>query len=232
MRDGRTTIMDLEVGIFGPEVDEWYKRREGHSPINWGASVAHECARAAMLDGFDDWQYLYTPDAINARKNTGWTMTRPTLEQGSEILKLMDEGPRQGGIGIGSTVGYLRAGVSSREIFELQRLSGQYGRQIGMHFRLTPGNDVDEVMGIQEMLANAAAPGSPAIAMHYNNPGYNLVQELLVKMRSRGYDVRGEIYPYNAGSTALNAVFLEPEVWVDALGNKYEETIQAVATGE
>lgn len=232
MRDGRTTIMDLEVGIFGPKVDEWYKRREGQSPINFGAAVAHEFARAAVLDGFDDWQYLYTPDAINARKNSGWSMTRPTLEQGNEILKLMDEGLRQGGIGIGSTVGYMRAGVSSREIFELQKLSAQYGRQIGMHFRLTPGNDVDELMGIQEMLANAAALDAPAIAMHFNNPGYNLVQELLVRMRGRGYNVWGEIYPYIAGSTALNAVFLEPDVWVKTLGNKYEETLKDVATGE
>jgi hypothetical protein len=51
-------------------------------------------------------------------------------------------------------------------------------------------------------------------------------------MRERGYNVWGEIYPYAAGSTALNAVFLEPEVWVKALGNKYEETLQDVATGE
>ena len=63
-------------------------------------------------------------------------------------------------------------------------------------------------------------------------PGYNLVHELLVRMRDRGYNVWGEIYPYHAGSTALNAVFLEPEVWVKALGNKYEDTIQDVATGK
>jgi len=42
----------------------------------------------------------------------------------------------------------------------------------------------------------------------------------------------GEIYPYAAGSTALNAVFLEPEVWVDQLGYEYEKTVQDVATGE
>ena len=30
----------------------------------------------------------------------------------------------------------------------------------------------------------------------------------------------------------FEAVFLEPEVWVEALGNRYEETIQDVATGE
>jgi len=233
VRDGRTTIMDLEIGAFGEKLDEWYKRREGNSPINYGVAVAHEFARAAVLDGFNDWKYLYTPDAIRSRaKGEGWSKTRPTLEQGNQILKIMDEGLRQGGIGIGSTVGYMRAGVSSREIYELQKLSGMYGRQIGMHFRLTPGSDVDEVLGIQEMLANAAALGTPALACHFNNPGYNLVHELLVGMRKRGYNVWGEIYPYAAGSTALNAVFLEPEVWVKTLGHKYEDTVQDVETGE
>ena len=232
VRDGRTTIMDLEIGAFGDKLDEWYKRREGNSPINYGVAVAHEFARAAVLDGFKDWKYLNTPDAFYSRISDGWAKTRPSLEQGNEILKIMDEGLRQGGIGIGSTLGYMREGVSAREIYELQKLSGLYGRQISIHFRRTPGNDVDEVNGIQEMLANAAALGTPAIAAHFNNPGYNLVHELLVGMRGRGYNVWGEIYPYAAGSTALNAVFLEPEVWVKTLGYKYEETLQDVATGE
>lgn len=232
LRDGRTTIMDLEIGAFGPKLDEWYKKREGNSPINFGVSVGHEFARASVLDGFKDWKYFYTPDAIYSRVKQGWSKTRPTLEQGNQILSAMDEGLRMGGLGIGSTLGYMREGVSSREIFELQKLAGLYGRYINMHFRLTPGDDVQEVMGIQEMLANCAALGSPGIAAHFNNPGYNLVHELLVRMRERGYNVWGEIYPYNAGSTALNAVFLEPEVWVQALGNKYEETVQDVATGE
>jgi len=232
LRDGRTTIMDLEVGSYGPTVDKFYKMREGNSPVNFGVSVSHEFARAAVLDGFSDWKSMYSPDAVRSRVKQGWSVTRPTLEQGNRILAEMDEGLRQGGLGIGSTVGYMRAGVSSREIFELQRLAGKYGRYINMHFRLTPGDDVQEVMGIQEMLANAAALGSPAIAAHFNNPGYNMVHELLVRMRKNGYNVWGEIYPYNAGSTALNAVFLEPEIWVKALGNKYEDTLQDVATGE
>jgi len=232
LRDGRTTIMDLEIGAYGPKLDQWYKNREGKIPLNYGVSVAHEFARAAVLDGFDDWKYINTPDALNSRVKQGWSATRPTLDQGNQILAEMDEGLRQGGLGIGSTLGYMRAGVSSREVFELQRLAGRYGRFINMHFRLTPGDDVQEVMGIQEMLANAAALDSPAIAAHFNNPGYNLVHELLVRMREKGYNVWGEIYPYNAGSTALNAVFLEPEVWVQALGNKYEETLQDVETGK
>jgi len=232
LRDGRTTIMDLEIGAHGPKLNEWYKRREGNAPLNFGAAVAHEFSRAEVLDGFKDFKYLYTPDAIRSRVKQGWSKTRPNLEQGNQILSLIDEGLQQGGLGIGSTVGYMREGVSAREIFELQKLSGYYGRFINMHFRYTPGDDVGETNGIQEMLANAAALEAPAIAAHFNNPGYNMVHELLVRMREKGYNVWGEIYPYAAGSTALNAVFLEPEVWVKALGNKYEDTIQDVATGE
>ncbi|MDH3776660.1 MAG: amidohydrolase family protein [Desulfobulbaceae bacterium] len=232
LRDGRTTIMDLEIGAHGPKLNEWYKRREGNAPLNFGAAVAHEFARSEILDGFKNWEYLYTPDAIRSRVKQGWSKTRPNLEQGNQILSLIDEGLQQGGLGIGSTVGYMREGVSAREIFELQKLSGRYGRFINMHFRYTPGDDVGETNGIQEMMANAAALGAPALAAHFNNPGYNMVHELLVRMREKGYNVWGEIYPYAAGSTALNAVFLEPEIWVKALGNKYEDTIEDVATGE
>jgi len=233
LRDGRTTLLDTEIGAHGPKLDEWYKRREGKAPVNFGAAVAHEFARAEVLDGFTDWKYFYTPDAGQSRATKeGWSKTRPNLNQGNQILALIDEGLRQGGLGIGSTVGYMRAGVSAREILELQKLGGRYGRFISMHFRHTPGDDTSEVNGIQEMLANAAALGVPAIAAHFNNPGYNMVHELLVRMRERGYNVWGEIYPYAAGSTALNAVFLEPEVWVKALGHKYEDTVQDVATGE
>jgi hypothetical protein len=111
-------------------------------------------------------------------------------------------------------------------------LAGLYGRQTGAHFRYTPGTDTTESNGIQELLANAAALDAPALACHFNNPGYNLVHELLVRMREQGYNVWGEIYPYAAGATALNAVFLKPEMWVDTLGYKYEDTLLDTATNE
>jgi hypothetical protein len=230
LRDGRTTLMDLEMGTLGTKVDEWYKAREGKWPVNFGAASAHEFARSLVLDGYE---CIDTSDATNSRRaGTGWSSKKPNLEEGNKILKVIDEGLAAGAIGCGSTVGYMRDGVSAREFFELQRLAGLYGRQTGAHFRYTPGTEVTEANGIQELLANASALGAPALANHFNNPGYNLVQELLVRMRARGMNVWGEIYPYAAGSTALNAVFLEPEMWVETLGYKYEETIQDVATGE
>ena len=231
LRDGRTSVMDLEVGTNGPYIDQWYRSRAGSNQVNYGQAVAHELARSTVLDGFEGAQD--TRSVVEARAaGTGWCCRRPTLEEGNRILQVLDEGLQAGGLGIGSTVGYMRDGVSAREFFELQRLAGRYGRQVGAHFRYTPGTDTTEANGIQELLANAAALGAPALANHFNNPGYNLVHELLLRMRERGMNVWGEIYPYAAGSTALNAVFLEPEVWVDTLGYKYEDTIQDVATGE
>jgi len=230
LRDGRTTVMDLEIGTHGPYIDQWYREREGKNQTNYGQSVAHEFARAEILDGFKGAQDLRS--AAESRAGNGWSHQRPTLEQGNRILQLLDEGLQAGGLGIGSTLGYMREGVSPREFFELQLLAGRYGRQTGAHFRYTPGTDTTEANGIQELLANAAALGAPALACHFNNPGYNLVHELLVRMRERGMNVWGEVYPYAAGSTALNAVFLEPEVWVKQLGYKYEETIKDPITGE
>jgi len=230
LRDGRTTLMDLEVGTLGTKIDEWYKAREGKWPVNFGAASSHEFARSLVLDGYE---CIDTSDAINSRKaGNGWSSKQPNLEEGNKILKVLDTGLAAGALGVGSTLGYMRDGVSAREFFEVQRISNLYGRQTGAHFRYTPGTEVTESNGIQELLANASALGAPALANHFNNPGYNLVQELLVRMRARGMNVWGEIYPYAAGSTALNAVFLEPEMWVDTLGYKYEETIKDVATGE
>ncbi len=230
LRDGRTTVMDLEVGTLGTLMSEWYSMREGNNQVNYGAASAHELARSLVLDratGMD------APAAGETRAaGTGWSSRRPTLDEGNEILRVLDAGLTAGSIGIGSTLGYMRDGVSAREVFEIQKLAGLYGRQCGFHFRYTPGTDTTESNGIQEMLANAAALGAPAIACHFNNPGYNLVHELLTRMQERGMNVWGELYPYAAGSTALNAVFLEPEVWVDQLGYKYEETIQDALTGE
>jgi len=230
LRDGRTSVMDLELGTLGTAMDQWYREREGKTQMNFGAASSHEFARSLVLDGAKG---IDTPDAAKTRAvGNGWSSRKPTLEEGNKILQVLDEGLRAGGLGIGSTLGYMRDGVSAREAFELQKLAGMYGRQTGFHFRYTPGSEVMEANGIQEMLANAAALGAPALACHFNNPGYNLVHELLVRMRSRGMNVWGEFYPYAAGSTALNAVFLEPEMWVETLGHKYEETIRDVLTGE
>ena len=90
----------------------------------------------------------------------------------------------------------------------------------------------DEINGAQEILANAAALGAPAIINHFNNPGWRRVYELISRMQSNGHNVWGELYPYAAGATTINAVFFDPSIWRDRLGRNYEETMLDPSTNE
>lgn len=228
LRDGVTSAMDLEFGTLGSYVDQWYKDREGKTQLNYGTAASHELARSLVLDGAE------AHDAPEGQKSRGagmnWALKKPNLDEGNRILQNLDEGLRAGAIGIGSTVGYMRDGSTAREMFEVQRVAANYGRQTSVHLRYTPGDNTTEVVGAQEILANALALGAPACINHFNNPGWQMVHELLVRLRARGYNVWGEIYPYDAGSTTINAVFLKPEIWIDQLGNKYEDTLLDPAT--
>jgi N-acyl-D-glutamate deacylase len=225
--------MDFEMGCAGSYMAEWYKAREGVTQANYGCAVSHEFARAMVIDGSKG-DYLKDGPvaALTTRAKTGWSQTRPTLEQGNAILEEIDKGLQAGAPGIGSTVGYMREGVSSREMFEVQKVGARYGRPTGAHTRYTLGTDTTEVNGAQELVANALALGAPAIVLHFNNPGWRVTHEMITGLQAQGHNIWGEVYPYAAGSTTINASFLEPESWIDYFGNRYEDTMLDPVTGE
>ena len=230
LRDGTTTPMDLEAGTYGPKVGAWYAMHEGRAQTNYGTASGHEFARAAVLDGYEDG--LDAPASITeARRGSGWSEGVLDTEGANRLLQILDDGLRQGALGNCSTLGYW-PGALAREMFEVQKLAGRYGRFTAVHTRYTPGTVVTEANGAQEILANAAALGAPAVINHFNNPGWDLVQELLVRLRAQGHNVWGEYYPYAAGSTTINAAFFRPEVWVEKLGRRYEDTLQDPQTGK
>lgn len=233
LRDGVTTAMDLEAGVYGPRVDEWYRMHAGKSQVNYGTASGHEFARSKVTQGLPDDDLLDAPFSVVKSRGAGsaWAEKVLTLEEGNRMLSLIDEGLRQGALGVASTVGYF-PGATAREMFEVQRIGARYARPTSVHLRYTPGTATTEANGAQEILANAVALEAPAVINHFNNPGWELVQELLVRLRAEGHNVWGEIYPYAAGMTTINAAFVKPEAWVEKLGHKYEDTMQDPATGE
>lgn len=233
LRDGVTTAMDLEAGVFGPRVGEWYDMHAGRSQVNYGTASSHEFVRIKIFEKLPDEDLFDAPWSVVKGRGAGiaWADGVLSLETGNDALGLIDEGLRQGALGIASTVGYY-PGATAREMFEVQRVGANYGRFTSVHLRYTPGTPTTEANGAQEILANAVALDAPAIINHFNNPGWELVQELLVRLREQGHNVVGEIYPYAAGMTTINATFARPENWVEKLGNRYEETMQDPATGE
>lgn len=233
LRDGLTSSMDLEEGCAGTYIEQFYEDREGVTQANFGCASSHELARAIVLDGYDDAEILGRGPvaALETRKGSGWSEGTADFDTGNAILQIIDEGLRAGAVGIGSTLGYMRNGVSSREMFEVQKVAARYGRHTGVHTRFTPDGATFENVGAQEIIANALALDAPAMINHYNNPGWRLTHELLFRLQENGFNIWGEIYPYSAGSTTLNAVFLQPDNWVERLGHSYEDTLQDPVTG-
>lgn len=233
LRDGVTTAMDLEAGAYGPRVSEWYAMHAGKSQVNYGTASGHEFARTKIMQKLPDQDLLDAPYSVVKGRGSGtaWFEKVASVDEGNQMLLLIDEGLRQGALAVASTVGYI-PGATAREMFEVQRVGANYGRPTSVHLRYTPGTATSEANGAQEILANAVALNAPAVINHFNNPGWQMVQELLVRLRKQGHNVWGEIYPYAAGQTTINAAFVKPENWVEKLGNRYEDTMQDPATGE
>ena len=145
LRMGVTTAMDLEFGALGTRIDDWYSDRNGTSLINYGTSVSHELARASVLDGVDA---IDSSEAKLTRVHPNWAGLVPTPDESEKILAILDEGLSAGGIGVGSTLGYM-PGATANELFEIQALSASYVRQIAVHLRHTPGTETDEINGAQ-----------------------------------------------------------------------------------
>lgn len=234
LRDGLTTSMDLEEGCAGTIIAKWYDEREGKNQANFGCASSHEQARAIVLDGFDDEETLVLGPAaaLTTRKGSGWSLNKADFDTGNAILQIIDEGLQAGALGVGSTLGYMRDGVTTRELFEVQKVAARYGRQTAVHTRFTPDGDTLENVGAQEVIANALALNAPALLQHFNNPGWRLTHELITRLQENGHNIWGEIYPYAAGSTTVNAVFLKPENWVERQGHRYEDTMQDPITGD
>ncbi|NMM48319.1 amidohydrolase family protein [Marinigracilibium pacificum] len=230
---GVTTGMDLEAG--SSRVGDWYDRRakEGWQ-VNYGTTSSMLFARIMVHDPEVDMSEIV--DARNgqgiiaasaADGVQGWAVTKSSIDQMNQIMKILDEDLRQGAIGIGITSAYFQRGVTSYEQFSAQRTAGRYGRLSSVHTRYhiqsqTPN---EATIALDEVLANAMVLRAPLLLAHDNDYGWWENEEKLQLARAQGYNVWGEYYPYAAGLTWISADFLRPEVWEDINGYKYEETI-------
>ena len=231
--DGITTGMDLEAGAS--PVGEWYAEREGSGwQINYGTTSSLAVARLRVHDpelNIDvpvdattlfDWGGKAGADGV-----VGWSVTHSSVEQVNEIMKQLDEGLREGALGIGAPIAYMQRGVISYELFEAQRTAGRYGRLTSVHTRyhLNSQTPSEAQLGLDEVLANAMVLRAPLLLAHDNDYGWWENEEKLQLARSQGYNVWGEYYPFAAGSTLISADFLRPDLWENTNGYRYEETV-------
>ncbi len=232
LRDGVTTHMDLEVGAAN--IAEWYAKREGTLQGNFGTTIGHEFARMRVHDGLK----LAGPDismpiALNFRADAqedgvnGWSVTPSTVDQINTITKILDEGLREGAIGIGNLGGYSQKGITTYELLEVQRTGARWGRPTTSHHRFHPGATppTEAPIGADELMANAMLVDAPMMIHHNNDYGWWEIEEKMQFARAKGYNFWSTWYPWDAGSGNVGADIVQPGIWEEKMGFKTEETI-------
>jgi len=215
--DGATTILDTEYG--GIDVGSFYAKYEGNSFMNYGIGVAHEAARRHVMDGTpldisSDPSYAYDARAHAQQDgHASWALDIPTREQHADILRVIDQGMRDGGLAVSSTVGYMGYGVPTYEMFDLQKLAKKYERFFGSHTRFGPTEKLplNYSLGAREIIANAVALDGAVILSHINNQNWQEIYELSARLQERGMNIFSEYYPSITGNPNLAAPGLMPD---------------------
>jgi len=218
--DGVTTSLELEAGTA--DVDQWYERREGKSLINFGVSVGHIPVRMKVMK--DAGTFLPVGDAAHRQA---------TPEELQQINDDIEKGLRRGALAVGMGINYT-AGATHDEIVDVFRLAAKYGASVHVHLRHAGLQEpTTGLVGIEEVIAAAAATGAPLHVVHITSMGLKNTPRLIAMVkgaREHGLDVTTECYPYTAGSTQLESAIFDPG-WQDRQGISFKD-IQWTKTGE
>jgi hypothetical protein len=217
--DGVTTALELEKGVY--PVAPWYAERQGKALINYGASSGHIPACMAVMH--DSGTFLPRDKVIT---------DVPTAAQQQQILDDVEQGLRDGGVGIGMGLAYTPH-ESPADILNVFHLAALHQVPIFVHMRNPGGMTPGVVDSLQEMIADAAITGASVHIVHINSMA-NKLTPIALRMihgaRTMGLDVTTEAYPYPAGATEIESSVFHPG-WQQQLDITYSD-LQWVETGE
>ena len=232
LRDGVTTAMDLETGAY--PIADYYDYWEGRAQLNYGVSVGHMWARMAILDGVDPKGRPFYGGTIAESLKDGakWQTKNYDPADTPAILEGMEQGLREGGLGVGFPIGYYTA-ASGPEIMQVAELVKKYDGMIASHVRYLSQVPPSGFLGFEEMITVAAVQDIPLLLHHVPSNCLGLTAEcldLIEAARARGVNVIGEFYPYTFASTYANADYLFPG-YQRQLGITGEDLV-VIETGE
>lgn len=233
LRDGVTTPLDLEVGAY--PVSLYYDNLKGKSQTNYGATVSTLGVREKTFNQkYNSRTGILTTDIFAKDENSfvdmKWSGTVPTPDQRNQISKLIEEGLKEGALGIGAPVGYAVIGVSAQEVTDWQRLAGEYGRAVFIHGRFSSQRPpTTGILGFQEFMSNAMIYGGGVMMQHMHQQALSQsgdALDMIDDARAKGVSVVGEIYPYNFGATIVGADYLVPDNYGPNMGRDYKDIIE------
>jgi len=230
LRDGVTSPLELELGAY--PVEDFYASREGKSQANYGVSVSHVGARLEVLDNVKNTeagQPLYS-DSVNraAKDGAKWSTERTATgsPERAKVVAAVEQGLRQGALGIGFPIGYA-VNVSSAELMEVAGLANRYNSFILTHVRYMSQLPPSGYLAVEELLAVAKVNDVPLIVQHLPSNCLGLTGDcldLINSARDRGMRVAAEFYPYEKGSSIIGADYLA-EGFEERMGMDYSDLL-------
>ena len=219
--DGRTTQLDLEAGAW--PVDGWYERLEGRAQANYGASVGHLGIRDEVFSN----TVCTTGNLFLEmwKSKSQWSVHHSTPEELEKILEKIEQGIKQGGLGVGTPIGYATAGLDAYEVNQAWRLAGKHGLFATVHGRFSSqALPTEGILGTLEAIANASMHGAGILVHHYQAQVLSAVEDvarMVDQARESGVKVLLEMYPYTFGSSVMMADYLHPENYQNNMGHTY-----------
>ncbi len=210
---GVTTALELESGVL--PINDFYNDQAARKlPINYGAAAAWTFGRIATFSGKE-------PEATaayfqEAQGDSNWKEELATPEQLEKILSEVEEGLKQGGLGIGVNAGYA-PGSGHLEYYKLTKLAKKYNVGTFTHVRFMKGSERNSAFeAYQELIANASATGVSMHICHINSNSQKDIKntlELFANAKSNGISVTAGAYPWGAASTVIKAAMFSGPNW-------------------
>jgi cytosine/adenosine deaminase-related metal-dependent hydrolase len=209
--DGVTTALEMEAGSL--PIDLAYDVAEGEGrPLNYGFSASWALARMSLLENLQlDGKTLAMLATLGTSR---WGRLVPP-EQSQQIVALVEQGLKQGALGIGILPGYAPK-ANHDEYYLLAKLAAQYRIPTFTHSRCANFQEpCGSYEGVAEVIAAAAATGAHMHLCHVNSTSLRHMDQVLDAIhhaQEQGLKITTEMYPYGAGSTVIGAAFAAPEV--------------------
>lgn len=234
LRDGVTTPMELEVGAH--PVKDWYDGLKGKSQTNYGASSglmpARELTFNPKYETVYEGDFVYDLVAATAKSHATmkWSTQVATPDELKVIATKVEDGIKDGAIGVGHPVGYMVDGCSQNESIIAQKLAGQYGQAVFTHGRYSSQEPpTGGILGFLEMMGPQSVYGGGLVFHHMTAQALNdtpAALQLFDDARAKGINVIAEVYPYDYGASIVAADYLHPDNYQKNMARSYKDIIE------
>ena len=224
--DGVTTSLELEAGAF-PIATVGARLQEG-SALHYGASTGYLTIRLELMQGTNLAEMMSGQGGVDMGGPA--FRERASAQQRAAMRSRLEEGLAQGGLGIGLPLDYISVAVDAEELQMVFEVAAAHDAPVFVHIRRGMAGDPAGLVEIIDMARKTGAPVHICHLQHSAMKGTGEFLAMIRRAREQGIDITTEMFPYNAGTTAISAAVFSRD-WQAIFDISYQD-VEWAATGE